>query len=255
VCDKMALDSATMRSIEAMDLLDLNEEAVSSREVRGLVSADRLSVWSARLEAEGVPLGEGEVVAAVRCKGSDDEMLEHAIRISNGSSPSALLLECRVSYEEVPPSSLVEFSFHANDENDSWRLSNVSLPWLVAYRKGKFADWEKRMLSPSCKAEFRRMYEVGPVFTIYDHHMFPSDAQDVNKFQVVDEATGKTVVIPRPVKRLRIWNTERQEYEEVKATLDGAPEDREKYWIDLKQKLKDAFGDDEFQDMITKPSS
>eukprot|EP00957_Ditylum_brightwellii_P167604 12759420-Ditylum_brightwellii.AAC.1 len=135
---KMALDSTTVSSIKAMDLVDLNKEAVSSREVLGLLGSDCLSVWLVWLEAEGVPLEEGEVVAAVWFKGSKDKMLKHAIHISNGT-PSTLLLECKVTYKEVPPSSLIEISSHTEDENNSWHLSNVSLPWLAAYRKDKFA--------------------------------------------------------------------------------------------------------------------
>eukprot|EP00957_Ditylum_brightwellii_P086949 6618202-Ditylum_brightwellii.AAC.1 len=129
-CGKMALDSATISSIKAMDLVDLNKEAVSSCEVLGLVGSDCLSVWLVQLEAEGVPLEEGEVVAAVQFKGSNDKMLEHTIHISNGT-PSTLLLECKVSYKEVLPSSLIDFSFHTEDENNSWHLSNVPLPWLI----------------------------------------------------------------------------------------------------------------------------
>uniref|UniRef100_A0A7S2IC20 Uncharacterized protein n=1 Tax=Helicotheca tamesis TaxID=374047 RepID=A0A7S2IC20_9STRA len=247
----MSLDESAAAEVNKLTLLDLDEAAVRSREVLGVVSEERLSVWSGRLEAEGVPLEEGCVVAAVRCEGSDGSMVEHAVRVPKAGGASALLLECKVSYEEVPPSCLVEYSF--SPSGPSWRLSNVSLPWLVAYRKGKFKDWEARMLAPSCKAEFRRMYEVGPVFTIYDHHMFPSDPSDAHKFQVTDDATGKTVVIPRPVKRLRIWNTQAQSYDTVRATLDGAPDDQDAYWLDLKNRIRDAFGEDEFQDMIAKP--
>lgn len=123
----------------------------------------------------------------------------------SGDAATPLLLEFKVSYEEMPPAHLVEYTFDEGAAEQSWRLAHVSLPYLLSYRAGKFADWEKRMLEPSCKAEFRRMFAIGPVFTVYDHHMFPSDAVDASQYEVLDESTGKMVVLPRPVAALRVW--------------------------------------------------
>lgn len=123
-----------------------------------------------------------------------------------------------------------------------WRLSMVCLEYLLAFRAGKFADWEKRLLQPTCKAEFRRMMGIGPVYNVFDHHMFPSPEDEKDAFEVTDDH-GKKVILPRPVAALRIWSTEKQQYEEVDPTLDGAPApaERDAYWTNMCEKLKETF--------------
>ena len=71
-------------------------------------------------------------------------VLEHAVRIRHNTA-HALMLECKVSFEEMPPSALVEYQF---DDTTEWRLSMVCLDYLLAFRAGKFKDWEKRLLQP-----------------------------------------------------------------------------------------------------------
>ena len=67
------------------------------------------------------------------------------------------------------------------------------------------------------------MFAIGPVYTVYDHYMFPSTEDEKAEFEVTDE-NGKKVILPRPVAALRIWSTEKQIYETVDPTLDGVPE-------------------------------
>ena len=102
---------------------------------------------------------------------------------------------------------------------------------------------------PDCKAAFRRMWQIGPVFRVYDKLMFPTPEADKAKFEVVDEKTGKTVDIPHPVSSLRIWNPETQQYDDVSPILDGSPEDPASYWKGLEKELLEQWGEEEFADM------
>lgn len=226
--------ASTETLVKSVDLLDIDEQPVSSREIIGEVSAERREVWSSRLSGED--LKESDALVAVRCSGGQGP-LEHAVRVRGGVA-SPLMLECKVSYEVMPPSSLVEYKFA--DGDGKWRLSMVCLEYLLAFRAGKFKDWEKRMLQPTCMAEFRRMFAIGPVYTVYDYHMFPSPEEEKGRFEVTDER-GKKVILPRPVSSLRIWSTEKQSFEDVDPTLDGAPQDRESYWEQLIARLKENF--------------
>ena len=192
-------------------LVDREGESIpaSSRTVIGPLAPDdeRRAVYADRW-----PESAGAELIAVRCETADGEALEHVVCARAGAPPSALMGECKVSYDELPPTALVEFRFDGASRGAAptpWRLSHVSLPMLESYRKGKFAEWEKRMLQPTCKAELRRMFAVGPVFSVYDHHMFPSDDSEMAAFEVTNDA-GKKVTLPRPVHALRCWSTEAQ---------------------------------------------
>mmetsp|Transcript_26800 Transcript_26800/g.54858 ORF Transcript_26800/g.54858 Transcript_26800/m.54858 type:complete len:263 (-) Transcript_26800:205-993(-) len=254
---------------EATELLDEDESPVKSKEIVGEIPKDRLRVWASRLGDDLDVASDDYAYVAIRCQGGRGAF-EHALRIKKNdesAKASILMTECKVSYEELPPSSLVEYQFDgvktdsgnggSTAEQQPWRLSMVSLDYLLAFRAGKFKDWEKRMLQPSCQAEFRRMFQVGPVFSVYDHPMFPSPPEEMEHFTVTDDRTGRKLVLPRPVAALRIWSTERQAYESVDPTLDGAPitkEERESYWEQLIVKLKENFGEEEFQKMISNES-
>jgi hypothetical protein len=229
--------AATASLVEAVELLDEDEQPVTSREIVGEVSSDRREVWSSRIEED--ELTATDELVAVRCVGGRGP-LEHSVCIRGGAA-TPLMLDCKVSFEELPPSALVEYKF--SDGDGRWRLSMVCLEYLLAFRAGKFADWEKRMLQPTCKAEFRRMFAIGPVYTVYDHLMFPSPEDEKAKFEVTNDK-GKKVILPRPVSALRVWSTEKQAYENVDPTLDGAPADRNAYWERLIARLKVNFAEE-----------
>eukprot|EP00562_Extubocellulus_spinifer_P021836 CAMPEP_0178610962 /NCGR_PEP_ID=MMETSP0698-20121128/366_1 /TAXON_ID=265572 /ORGANISM="Extubocellulus spinifer, Strain CCMP396" /LENGTH=251 /DNA_ID=CAMNT_0020249577 /DNA_START=14 /DNA_END=769 /DNA_ORIENTATION=+ len=238
----MAAAAASSASlIDSIDLLDEDEQPVTTKAVIGDVSAERREVWSTRL-ASPDDLVPTDGLVAVKCTGGRGP-LEHAVRIRDGSA-TPLLLECKVSYEELPPAALVEYQFADGGGDDGkWHLSMVCLEYLLAFRAGKFADWEKRLLQPTCKAEFRRMVAIGPVYNVFDHHMFPSAEEDKSRFEVTDD-NGRKVILPRPVAALRIWDVEKQAYEDVDPTLDGAPAvgpERETYWANMIEKLKENF--------------
>ena len=231
-----------MPSIDDVSLLDEDETPVVSKEIIGPISKERRQVWwSSRLGSEcAEQLSDDDELIAVRCTGGRG-LLEHAVIVKKDGSaaaPAPLLIECKVSYEELPPSSLVEYKF----EGGNWRLSMVCLDYLLAFRAGKFKDWEKRILSPTCKAEFRRMIQIGPVFQVFDHLMFPSPDDEKDDWEVTNEQ-GKKVILPRPVSELRIWNTEKQDYDVVDPTLDGTPskDERDDYWKNLLETVRESF--------------
>lgn len=122
---------------------------------------------------------------------------------------------------------------------------------LTEFRRGKFKQWEDNMKHATCKAAFKRMWQVGPVFKVYDKNMFAHSDADREKYEVVDEKTGKTVDIPHPVAALRIWNAEKGSYDEVESVLDGSPADPAAYWAELKLELETIYSKEEFDDMIS----
>lgn len=231
--------TASLLDWDTVVLLDQDEEPCTEKHILGDVQKDRRSVWMSRIAEDD--LKDNDRVMAVKCTGGRG-VLEHAVRIRNNAA-KALMLECKVSFEELPPSALVEYQFKDSDE---WRLSMVCLDYLLAFRAGKFKDWEQRLLQPTCLAELRRMVSIGAVFQVYDHHMFPSPENEKAQFEVKDENSGKTVVLPRPVSALRIWNVDKQAYDEVDPTLEGAPPvaERDAYWKGLLQKLAQNFPDE-----------
>mmetsp|Transcript_25952 Transcript_25952/g.36569 ORF Transcript_25952/g.36569 Transcript_25952/m.36569 type:complete len:260 (+) Transcript_25952:120-899(+) len=241
--------------IENVELLDQEEAPVSSREIIGVVSLERLAIWATREDVASVIDPQNDTIIAVKCVGSDGETeLEHAVKISNNDTHAeAIMIECKVSYEEMSPSALVEYKYQDDATvQDQWRLSLVSLPYLLSFRAGKFKMWEQRMVQPTCKAEFRRMFAIGPVYQIFDHIMFPSPPEERSQFDVIDDASGKKIILPRPVSALRIWNTTTQSYDVVDSTLDGTPTtdaERELYWTNLVTKLKETFGE-EIEDIM-----
>ena len=234
-------------------LVDREGESIpaSSRTVIGPLAPDdeRRAVYADRW-----PESAGAELIAVRCETADGEALEHVVCARAGAPPSALMGECKVSYDELPPTALVEFRFDGASRGAAptpWRLSHVSLPMLESYRKGKFAEWEKRMLAPTCKAELRRMFGVGPVFRVYDQHMFPSPPDELGRFEVEDD-NGRKLTLPRPVHSLRLWDVGAQRYAPVEAALDGAPagdDAQAAYWADLQAKIAEAIGPDEFAEL------
>lgn len=250
-----SVDPALVELIKNTELLDGDDAPVTEKEPIGMISNDRLAVWKSRLGSDIIMDGDATYVA-VKAKDGYGQNQELAVKISNGACTN-LLTECKVSYEKMPPSHLVEYMFDdsacTSSESKQWQLSMVSLDYLLAFRAGKFKDWEKRFLEPSCKAEFRRMYQIGPVYKVYDHPMFPSQEDEMEaSFTVTDEKTGRKLILPRPVSALRIWNSEKQAYDEVDAHLDGSPkgdEERAEYWKGLVAKLKETYGEEEFNDM------
>ena len=68
----------------------------------------------------------------------------------------------------------------------------------------------------------------------------------------VQDEHGKDVVIPRPVKGLRVWDVKERGYKVVEAHLDGAPtaDEAPKYWEGMLNKFKMERGEDYINDLL-----
>jgi hypothetical protein len=233
--------------LAGVSLHDEDDESVSDAKVLGPLDAEMRKIFGRREDLGHLASGEVWAVSATGGRG----VQEHVVHVSEGGdSKEAIYVDCKVTYEEVSPTQLVQYRFDGSEE---WRLSHVSLDALVAFRSGRFAAWEKRLLEPTCAAELRRMYRIGAVIRVYDHHMFPNYEEEKADFEVIDEKSGKTVIIPRPVRDLRIWNAASREYDPVQAELEGAPSvgDVDHYWGELVAKMRETWGDEEFDRMTT----
>ena len=115
------------------------------------------------------------------------------------------------------------------------------------YRKKKFKVWKDQLIKPVCEAAFKRLLCKGLVTTIFDPYCF-AIPEDEKKDFIVKDDHGNDVELPRPVKRLRIWNVKKRAYDEVKARLDGddVPKeaDEEEYWQAMLEEFRQTRGID-----------
>merc|ERR1711959_386688 len=232
------MDVSSMDPAEAKPLVDelvLHDEddtPVASKGDIVPIAPERMQVYAAGFADICT---SGGSMMAVKCVGGRGA-IEHVVYFADGQA-QALVMECAASMEDLPPTRIVEYCF---EEGGAWMLSKISLPMLESFRGGKFASWEKQMKEPTCKAAFRRMWQIGPVFRVYDHLMFPTPEADKDAYEVKNEQ-GQTVNIPHPVHALRIWNTETDSYDVVSAVLDGSPEDPAAYWAALSKELEETW--------------
>merc|ERR1712157_114756 len=100
-------------------------------------------------------------------------------------------------------------------------------------------NWKNMIENPTCEAAFKRLLGIGLITDMFDHVAFPSPDDEKNDWIVQDEH-GKDVVIPRPVKALRVWDPKKRNYNKVEAHLDGAPkaDEAEAYWNEMLKKFK-----------------
>jgi len=168
---------------------------------------------------------------------SDEDEWEHVVRF-DGQKLTAVMMECKIMFDPLPPTEMVEYQF----EDKLWRISHIGYDACNHYRNSKFALWEDMIKKPVCEASLRRMIEIGLITTLFDHLAFPNPPEMEDKYKTKNEDTGKWVQIPHPVDALRKWkvNTEKVNedktrdgsYEVVQSRLDKCPEpDQEaEYW-------------------------
>ena len=173
----------------------------------------------------------------------DKKTGEKIVRVSdNFDEIKEIEIEDMIQYMEISPSESVEYTFY---ENGPWFLSGIGKASCEGYKATKFKFWKKQIEEPECEAAFKRLLCIGLITTIYDKHCFKSP-EDEKADYIVKNDQGKDVDIPRPVKRLRIWNVKTRKYDEVDPRLPGAPkkEEEEKYWEDMLNKFKETRGID-----------
>jgi len=104
---------------------------------------------------------------------------------------------------------------------------------------------------PDCKASFRRLLRMGLINRMFDHVAFPSPDNEKGDWEVKDD-NGRTVIIPRPIHGLRIWNVNKRVYDVVSPLLPGSPSDgeKDKYWNEMLAKFREQYGDEEIAELL-----
>lgn len=134
---------------------------------------------------------------------------------------------------------LCEFPEFRFENDDTWRVCRGDAQSLISYREFKFGEYEKEIktIPPPCMAGLARMLHQGPVTKLYENQpvgrqIFPMSQEELVAFQHT-RPDGKVVILPRPLAALRVFSPETGQYKELDLTLDGAPQDEEKWWDDL----------------------
>lgn len=230
------------------------------KKVQGLLDAgfkaeaddEECDVTSFKLLAEGderVPIYDRDIDDTVEggrymsCKLDNDEDHDYILQLQ-GDELKTISRECKIMYEPLPPTCIVEYCF----EDDVWRLSHVSEDACTHYIGSKFKNWEEMMHKPTCEAALRRMVEIGLITTIFDHLAFPNPPVPDGEEDpwIAKTKSGKEVNIPHPVKSLRIWDPENSSYRTLEGRLGGAPapDDEESYWQEMLTYLRAHFPDE-----------
>eukprot|EP00397_Hematodinium_sp_SG-2012_P052591 GEMP01062254.1.p1 GENE.GEMP01062254.1~~GEMP01062254.1.p1 ORF type:complete len:227 (+),score=45.72 GEMP01062254.1:36-716(+) len=166
----------------------------------------------------------------------------------DGSEYEVLVSSCSITYEDMSAASFVEYKFA---EESIFRMAKVSVAALESYRLVKFKQWLDMLHNPTCEAQLRRMLQIGVVTRLFDKQLFPTPEEFVNQYRIRDEHTGKMIDVPHMVEQMRVWNSEKQQYEQLECHLDGAPPDseREKWWSEKIAELKKMKGADYIESM------
>ena len=234
--------------INKLPLEDEDENQLKAVSVRYL-EEERVKMYGVLCPS----VSSGEHVLAVECVKKEEEEKEETIKVEkiiviDGGEVDMVELEDKITMEDLPPSSLIEYTFY---DNGPWFLAPMSLLSLEGYRKTKFANWKNMIENPTCEAAFKRLLNIGLITNMFDHVAFPSPENEKKDWIVQDEH-GKDVVIPRPVKGLRVWNVNNRKYKQVQAHLDGAPqsEEAQKYWNEMLDKFREQRGKDYIDNLL-----
>lgn len=170
----------------------------------------------------------------------------------DGSTATAVMSECGITYEVVSPTQLVEYQY---EEGGPWALSKISLEPLEFYKNSKFKAWRDMLDAPSCEAAFARMIQAGPLNCIYDKLGFPIPENEQGQWTITDEKSGKLVDIPRPVFALRVWDASEDCYKSVSPLMGGAPADAAAlaaYWETTMGELRAKHGDEYIDKLLAR---
>mmetsp|Transcript_17884 Transcript_17884/g.32009 ORF Transcript_17884/g.32009 Transcript_17884/m.32009 type:complete len:315 (-) Transcript_17884:168-1112(-) len=248
-------------SVEIVDE-DENQYRVLSHKP---LEEDRRAIYARRFSE----LDSGTILACKCEKEPEDEeekpengdvqIVEHLLIISKASDDNSgvdgyvarpFLTECKISYEEVSPTQLVEFCF---SESPEWHLGVSTRPFLESFRRTKFGVWKNLLLTTTCKKTLRSLLALGPITHIFDRFALPTPEEHKHLFETLDE-NGKKVFIPHPVKSLRVWNPNTLSYDPVESRLEGSPDTKEAvadFWESILSQLRTAHGK-EFIDALIK---
>ena len=196
------------QAVKALQLTDADDNpmaVVSHRVLEPERKARFAEIFAECTEANSVyaivaqPAGGGDLVEYI---GVLREEGEPALDVING--------ECKITYEDLPLGSIIEFQFAESPEK--WAIALVAREALETYRGSKFKSWKDMLSNPTCEAQFRRMLQIGVITQLFDDHLFPTPEDQKHLYQVTDEKTGKLINLPHPVSKLRQWNPSSLQY-------------------------------------------
>jgi len=231
-------------ALSDVHLVDMGDKIPVHIEKCFPIDDERLKIY----QAEEASLKEGFVCCGQAVDAYTKEPEEHILLIKNNSIVS--IQRCDgILMEEFPITKMVEYRFSADD---TWKVSQIGVDALAQYRGLKFKTWLEMIRSPDCEAQFRRLLQTGLICTMFDHTAFKTPAADLEKYQVLDQKSGKTVKIPHPVYELRSWDPKQRAYVKQDTRLVGAPkpEDEEKFWENLLDELRGVHGKEYVDQLI-----
>jgi len=167
---------------------------------------------------------DGSNCVCMTAKTSEDVICEVLLLLdSNCAAPAeSIMCEDAISMEALPVSSLVEYQFV---KGGRWLVCGCGRESIGYYKEQKFKVYEENVkaLPVPCMKSLQRMLQNGPVNTLFDSSVFVTPPDELADWTVVNEDTGKEMMIPRPVFSLRAWDPEKRKYETVDHRLTGAP--------------------------------
>jgi len=238
--------------------LNLEDDTGSPVVVNSFADLDaaRLAVYAAVDPSVGMG-APGTRTLAVQCT-ADGQPWEHIVVVRGepgALTGEAVIMSCKITLSEFPPSMLVEYTFDADGgagEGARWMLAPACQDALAHYRASKFASWRKMLDKPDCLAALKRMLQIGMITTLFDNQLLATPEEDKGQYEVTDDK-GKTVTVPHPVTGLRVWNCATGAYDAISPHLDGAPEtpeDQAKAWSDIVSDLKTKLGEEALNDLM-----
>eukprot|EP00440_Ansanella_granifera_P023808 gb/GFBE01025859.1/.p1 GENE.gb/GFBE01025859.1/~~gb/GFBE01025859.1/.p1 ORF type:complete len:240 (+),score=64.67 gb/GFBE01025859.1/:1-720(+) len=235
--------SVPAEALAGLKLVNADDEAMTMVSHR-VLEEDRKKVFAAVF-----PDCAADQVVAIVAKGPSGDMKEFTA-VMKGGAAELVSGSCQITFEDLTPSDCVEYAF--GEAPGQWALAQVSLEALETYRGMKFEAWKQMLEKPTCEAQFRRMLQLGVVTQLYDPQMFPTPEELKPQYQVTDERTGKLISLPHPVKELRVWNAEKQQYDSINTHLTGAPTEAEKetWWTTFVGKLREEHGDEYISGLV-----
>eukprot|EP01059_Diplonema_ambulator_P034053 TRINITY_DN7445_c0_g2_i1.p1 TRINITY_DN7445_c0_g2~~TRINITY_DN7445_c0_g2_i1.p1 ORF type:complete len:248 (+),score=125.35 TRINITY_DN7445_c0_g2_i1:53-745(+) len=191
---------------------------------------------------------EGEV-KGVLCDCYGEKVL-HLVQVKDGAYKVLIVEEgCKIMLEDVSPTQMVQYKFK---ESTNWMVGWMGKEAAIGYRSQKFKSWKEMVDHPSCAAAFKRLLQTGLVTKLYDTVALPTPPEDVDKWTVINEETGKKIDIPHPVDDMRVWDAEQGKFASLSPHLDGAPEDSEAeaYWENLLKEQKELHGEEYINELL-----
>jgi len=186
---------------------------------------------------------------AVTCTLQGGDTVETIVNID---TMEHCVFEDPIMFTAVSLASLVEAQF---EEDGPWVLSRGTREGVESERKVNFIQrYEKDVtskLGSFCMATLRKMLQKGPVTRLFTggggKHMASHEGfalrmppEEVEHWQTLDDK-GVVQDVPRPAHAVRVWNAEGRCYDDIDATLEGAPgtpEEADKWFVETIKKLK-----------------